>query len=120
MRIDYFTTTAPWPPTTGARLRVSAIYDELSRRGFDVRIIVVGERPDPVTRRRIEGVGGRVYPQRSDAVLPKVLRYLNGALTGRDPIAGQFFDAPGLDHFGYLVTSRRPDAVLVGNVFLAP
>jgi glycosyltransferase involved in cell wall biosynthesis len=120
MRLDYFTTTAPWPPTTGARLRVRAIYEALRRHGIDVRLIVVGERPDEQTRHRIEAAGGSVYPNRSDALLPKALRYLQGALVGRDPIAGQFFDAPGLERFGRRVAARRPDAVLLGNVFLAP
>jgi glycosyltransferase involved in cell wall biosynthesis len=120
MRLDYFTTTAPWPPTTGARLRVAAIYDALQRHGVDVRLIVVGERPDPATRRRIELAGGSVHPHRSDAMLPKALRYLHGALRGQDPVAGQFFDPGGLERFGRQVAARRPDAVLIGNVFLAP
>jgi len=120
MRLDYFTTTAPWPPTTGARLRVGAIHDALRRHGIDVRLIVVGEKPDAETRRRIESVGGAVFPNRSDATLPKVLRYLHAALSGRDPVVGQFFDGPGLERFGRRVLARRPDAVLLGNVFLAP
>lgn len=120
MRLDYFTTTAPWPPTTGARLRVGAIHDALQRHDIDVRLIVIGERPDPEICRRIEGAGGAVVSSRSDATLPKALRYLRGALSGRDPIAGQFFDGRGLEGFGRRVAARRPDAVLLGNVFLAP
>ena len=120
MRLDYFTTTAPWPPTTGARLRVSAIYETLRRHDIDVRLVVVGERPDAETRRRIEATGGAVFPHRSDATLPKVLRYLHGALSGRDPVVGQFFRGPGLERLGRGVAARRPHAVLLGNVFLAP
>jgi glycosyltransferase involved in cell wall biosynthesis len=120
MRLDYFTTTAPWPPNTGARLRVEAIHDALQLHDIDVRLIVVGERPDAETRHRIEAAGGAVFPNRSDATLPKVLRYVRGALSGRDPVAGQFFDGPGLERFGLGVAARRPDAVLLGNVFLAP
>ena len=120
MRLDYFTTTAPWPPTTGARLRVGAIHDALQRHDIDVRLIVIGERPDAEIRHRIEAAGGAVASSRSDATLPKVLRYVHGALSGRDPIAGQFFDGPGLEGFGRGVAARRPDAVLLGNVFLAP
>lgn len=120
LRLDYFTTTAPWPATTGARLRVSAIHDALQRHAIDVRLVVVGERPDAVTRRRIESAGGSLHPNRSDALLPKALRYLQGALVGRDPVAGQFFDAAGLERFGRGVAARRPHAVLLGNVFLAP
>ena len=120
MRLDYFTTTSPWPETTGARLRVRAIYDALSSHDIDVRLIVVGERPDAATCVRIERTGGAVYPNHSDALLTKAIRYLHGALVGRDPVAGQFFDAAGLEHFGRLVAARQPDAVLLGNVFLAP
>ncbi len=120
MRLDYFTTTAPWPPTTGARLRVSAIHQALLRRDIEVRLIIVGERPDPATFHRIERAGGSVHPHPSHALLPKTLRYLRGALVGLDPIAGQFFDAPGLARFARLVADRQPDVVLLGNVFLAP
>lgn len=120
MRLDYFTTTAPWPPTTGARLRVSAIYEALQRHDIEVRLIIVGERPDPATLRRLERAGGSAHARGSDAPLPKAIRYLQGALVGLDPIAGRFFDAPGLERFGRLVAERQPDAVLLGNVFLAP
>lgn len=120
MRLDYFTTTAPWPPTTGARLRVGALHDTLQRHDIDVRLMVVGERPEAEIRRRIEDAGGAVFPSRCDATLPKVFRYVHGALSGRDPVVGQFFDAPGLERFARRVAARRPDAVLLGNVFLAP
>jgi glycosyltransferase involved in cell wall biosynthesis len=119
-RLDYYTTTAPWPPTTGARLRVGAIHDALQRHGIDVRVIVVGERTGGEARQRIESAGGAVFASRSDATLPKVLRYVHGALSGRDPVVGQFFSAAGLERFGRRAAARRPDAVLLGNVFLAP
>lgn len=120
MKIDYFTMTPPWPDTTGANLRVNAIYDSLLRHDYDVRLVVLGEKPDRTTRRRLDQVGARVYSNWSDALPAKVARYLFGAVIGRDPVASPFLHHWGLEHFGRLVVERQPDAILLGSVYLAP
>jgi glycosyltransferase involved in cell wall biosynthesis len=120
MKLDYFTTTPPWPATTGANLRVNAIYEALRHHHLDVRLVVLGERPDEATRDTICHSGGCVYSNRSDAPPAKLLRYLWAAAVGRDPVVGHFLDEAGLDQFGRLVAERHPELILLGNVYLAP
>jgi glycosyltransferase involved in cell wall biosynthesis len=120
MKLDYFTMVPPWPETTGASLRVNGIYEALRRQQVDVRLVVLGEKPDPATRRSIQRGGGVVYSNRSDSSPAKVYRYLCGACLGRDPIAGHLLGRVGLDQLARLAAVRRPDAVLLGTVYLAP
>jgi glycosyltransferase involved in cell wall biosynthesis len=119
-QLDYFTTAPPWPLDSGARLRVGAIYDALLHHDIDVRLIVLGEKPDRETRRRLGRVEGLVYPSRSEALPQKLRRYLMGVVSGHDPIAAQFFNARRIARLGRLVAERGSDAVLLGNIYLSP
>jgi polysaccharide biosynthesis protein PslH len=120
MKLDYFTIDSPWPANSGGRLRAGAIHDALRRLGVEVRLLVVGEELDAVMSQRIEAAGGHVWPRRAQGCVGKLQRYLRGVLQGRDPIAASLLDDERIDRFARLVTERRPDAILIGNPYLAP
>jgi glycosyltransferase involved in cell wall biosynthesis len=120
MKIDYFTSESPWPANSGGRLRAGAIHDALRRLGADVRLLVVGEELDAATTQRIEAAGGHVLPRRAQDYVGKLRRYLRGALRGHDPIAASLLDEERISRLSRLVAERRPNAIVLGNVYFAP
>jgi glycosyltransferase involved in cell wall biosynthesis len=120
MKLDYFTIDSPWPANSGGRLRAGAIHEALGRLGVEVRLLVVGEDLGTAMSQRIEASGGHVWPRRAQGCVGKLQRYLRGALRGHDPIAASLLDEERIDRCARLVTERRPDAILIGNSYLAP
>jgi polysaccharide biosynthesis protein PslH len=120
MKIDYFTSASPWPANSGGRLRVCAIHDALHRLGAEVRLFVVGDQLDAATSQRILASGGHVLPRRAQHIAGKLQRYLRGALQGHDPIAASLLDDERIQRLARLVAERRPNAILLGNLYLAP
>lgn len=118
LRIVYVCPETPWPVIGGGRFRIEALLRALSALA-EVRLIVVGERPDGEARRFIREAGGAIYPARRESPAGRLCRILRAVAHGRSIPAERYLSPRRVEKLRARFAAEKPDLIVLGDVYLA-
>lgn len=118
MRIVYLVRYAPLPHDSGARLRISGIWQALQDHG-DVELIIIGETPPYAIRKQLFALGAKIFPSRREpSSFRRLCNRLLALIRGENVSTNRYFSDRRAKRLVRYIRSRRPDCVILGDTFL--